>query len=227
MADIAGMRDRHGATSPGPQGVRGRNSRQHRAARGARLGAAGLPRGGPAADLRVDRGRRFAPSSQPIGRERVDHRRGVNAAVSTALRPVALAIRNADFQDDRIFDLVSDGPVDQAPYTPWRLVRDLAQRTRVPGRNRRPGCHARDRSANGHGPRLRLAAAAQALVAAGARPGVLTSLEPPVIAWELYYRLPQLSARFPVAFLFGGAAERDRPGLHVSPVAFSAGRQTG
>ena len=40
------------------------------------------------------------------------------------MTPVALAIRNADMQGNRIFDLPPDGPVDQAPYTPWRLVRD-------------------------------------------------------------------------------------------------------
>jgi hypothetical protein len=50
--------------------------------------------------------------------------------------------------------------------------------------------------------------ATSALVAGGARPGVLTSLEPPIIAWELYFRLRRTSARFPHAFLFRGAADR-------------------
>jgi Glycosyltransferase family 10 (fucosyltransferase) C-term len=147
--------------------------------------------------------------------------------VSSAQKPVALAIRNLNFQQDRIFELVSDGPVDQAPYTPWRLVRDLA---------REHGflLLTADRVAPlGLDPRSVTVLAydwppeAQALVAAGARPGVLTSLEPPVIAWELYYRLPQLSARFPIAFLFGGAAERIAPGCTFRRLLFPQVRRPG
>jgi hypothetical protein len=147
--------------------------------------------------------------------------------VSAALKPVALAIRNPDLLADRIFELVSDGPVDQAPYTPWRLVRERAQE------------HGflvltADRVATlGIDPRSVTVLAydwppsAQALLAAGARPGVLTSLEPPVIAWELYYRLPELSARFPVVFLFGGAAERIAPGCTFRQLLFPQVRQPG
>jgi len=147
--------------------------------------------------------------------------------VSTALRPVALAIRNANFLQDRIFELVSDGPVDQAPYTPWRLVRDLA---------REHGflLVTADRiAALGIDPRSVIVLAydwppvAQALIAAGARPGVLTSMEPPVIAWELYYRLPHLSALFSTAFLFGGAASRIAPGCTFRPLLFPQVRQPG
>jgi hypothetical protein len=142
-------------------------------------------------------------------------------------KPVALAIRNSNLQDDQIFDLESDGPVDQAPYTPWRLVRDLAAEHGFM-------LLTADRvSTLGLDPRTVTVLAydwppaAQALVAAGARPGVLTSLEPPVIAWELYYRLPQLSARFPVAFLFGGAAERIAPGCTFRPLLFPQVRRAG
>jgi hypothetical protein len=147
--------------------------------------------------------------------------------VSAAPKPVALAIRNPNMQADRIFELVSDGPIDQAPYTPWRLVRDLARE-----------CGfllvTSDRvAALGLDPRSVTVLAydwppaAQALVAAGARPGVLTSLEPPVIAWELYYRLPQLSERFPIAFLFGGAAERIAPGCTFRQLLFPQVRRPG
>ena len=59
-----------------------------------------------------------------------------------------------------------------------------------------------------------------ALVAQGAQLGVLTSLEPPVIAWELYYRLPVLSARFPHVYLFGGAAPRVAPQTRFHPLYF-------
>lgn len=147
--------------------------------------------------------------------------------MSTALRPVALAIRNANFLQDRIFELVSDGPVDQAPYTPWRLVRDLAREHGylVVTADRIPALGVDPRSV------VVLAydwpPAAQELVAAGARPGVLTSMEPPVIAWELYYHLPQLSARFPTAFLFGGAAARIAPGCTFRPLLFPQVRQPG
>ncbi len=129
-----------------------------------------------------------------------------------APRPVALAIRNADLQDDRLFGIGDDGPVDQTPYAPWRLVRELA-------REHGFWLMTADRvEAFGIDPRSVTVLAydwppaARALVAAGAQPGILTSLEPPVIAWQLYYHLPKLSAQFPVAFLFGGAAERIAPG---------------
>jgi hypothetical protein len=147
--------------------------------------------------------------------------------VSGAPKPVALAIRNPDLQEDRIFELVSDGPVDQAPYTPWRLVRELAREHGLL-------LLTADRVATlGLDPRSVTVLAydwppaAHALVAAGARPGVLTSLEPPVIAWELYYRLPQLSAQFPTAFLFGGAAERIAPGCTFRQLLFPQVRQPG
>ena len=123
-------------------------------------------------------------------------------------RVVALAIRNATMQADQIFDLRPDGPVDQAPYTPWRLVREMAA-------ERGLLLITADRVAElSLDPRKVTLIAydmppiAAQLSAAGARMGILTSLEPPIIAWELYLRLPRLSARFPHVFLFGGAANR-------------------
>jgi hypothetical protein len=56
---------------------------------------------------------------------------------------------------------------------------------------------------------------------------VLTSLEPPVIVWELYYHLPALSEPFPYAFLFGGAADRVAPGCHFKPLLYPQVREPG
>ena len=136
------------------------------------------------------------------------------------MTPVALAIRNADMQADRIFELAPDGPVDQAPYTPWRLVRD---RARAAGFEVMTADQVGPRGVD---PRQALVIsydwppATDALVAAGARLGVLTSLEPPVIAWELYYHLPTLSGRFPHVFLFDGAKHRVAPGTSFHSLYF-------
>lgn len=124
------------------------------------------------------------------------------------LRPVALAIRNADMQGDRIFHLEDDGPVDQAPYTPWRLVRDLARErgldVMTADQIAARGIHPGDVTVISYD----WPPAAEVLVSQGARPGVLTSLEPPVIAWELYFHLRRLSARFPHTLLFAGGQPR-------------------
>ncbi len=136
------------------------------------------------------------------------------------MKPVALSIRNADMQADRIFDLPADGPVDQAPYTPWRLVRDY-------GRAADLELMTADRVvARGIDPRQVTLISydwpptTDALVAQGAQLGVLTSLEPPVIAWELYYNLPELSARFSHVYLFAGAAPRVAPQARFHPLYF-------
>jgi hypothetical protein len=126
----------------------------------------------------------------------------------THLRPVALSIRNADMQGDRIFNLQPDGPVDQAPYTPWRLVRDLGREAgfelmtadQVAARDLDP--HAVTVLSYDWPP------STDALVAQGAQRGVLTSLEPPVIAWELYYHLRTISGQFAHTLLFEGGRER-------------------
>src|SRR5581483_8677840 len=104
-----------------------------------------------------------------------------------SMRTVALSIRNGDMQGGRIFELAPDGPVDQAPYTPWRLVRDLGRAAgfelmtadQVLARGGDPG----DVGVVSYD----WPPTTDALVERGARLEVLTSLEPPVIAWELYY----------------------------------------
>jgi hypothetical protein len=136
------------------------------------------------------------------------------------MKPVALSIRNENMQGDRIFDLLPDGPVDQAPYTPWRLVRDQA---RTHGFELMTADRVWDR---GIDPRtVKIISydwppATDALVAAGARPSILTTLEPPVIAWQLYTYLRRISARFAHAFLFGGAGPRVAPGCTFHQLYF-------
>ena len=124
------------------------------------------------------------------------------------MRTVALSIRNADMQGDRIFQLADDGPIDQAPYTPWRRVRelgldcglDLMTADQVAARAINP------RSV--HVISYDWPPSTDALVARGAQLAVLTSLEPPVIAWELYYHLGRISGRFPHTLLFEGGRRR-------------------
>ena len=62
--------------------------------------------------------------------------------------------------------------------------------------------------------------ATDTLVARCAHLAILTSLEPPVIAWELYYKLPKLSRSFPHVYLFGGAARRVASTTQFHPLQF-------
>ena len=142
------------------------------------------------------------------------------------LRPIALSIRNQDMLGDRIFELKPDGPVDQAPYTPWQLVREMG---------RAAGLHvmtADQVDARGIDPHEVTVISydwppwTDALVAQGARLGVLTSLEPPVIAWELYYNLHAVSARFPHTFLFEGGRRRASTSTTFHEMYFPQVRQS-
>lgn len=109
---------------------------------------------------------------------------------------------------NRIFDLPADGPVDQAPYTPWKLVRDYGRAAGLDVMTAdvllERGIEPRDATIISYD----WPPSTQTLFDSGATLGVLTSLEPPVIAWELYYHLRQLSARFAHVYLFGGGADR-------------------
>lgn len=140
--------------------------------------------------------------------------------MSDGSRPVALAIRNRNLLDDRIFQLPPDGPVDLSPYTPWRRVRELAAAAGL-------DLMTADRvAARGIDPRdvVLLAydwtPASEALVAQGAVPAVLTSLEPPVIAWQMYFRLRALTARFAHAFVWPGASRRVHPACTYHPLYY-------
>jgi alpha(1,3/1,4) fucosyltransferase len=123
-------------------------------------------------------------------------------------------------QANRIFDLPSDGPVDQAPYTPWRLVREYGAATGLElmtaDQVETQGIDPREVTVISYD----WPPATQALVEQGAHLAVLTSLEPPVIAWELYYKLPTLSMRFPHVYLFGGAAHRVADTTKFHPLNF-------
>lgn len=61
---------------------------------------------------------------------------------------------------------------------------------------------------------------AAALLAAGARPVLTTTMEPPVIAWSYYFNLRRITARFPHAYLFSGARARTAPSTRFHPLLF-------
>jgi hypothetical protein len=60
--------------------------------------------------------------------------------------------------------------------------------------------------------------AARHAVRQGARPAVLVSFEPPVVAWWLYYHLARVSALFPHTFMYEGARERVAPTTRFHPL---------
>ena len=123
----------------------------------------------------------------------------------------ALATRNTEFHADRVFDprAIAAMRASLEPMaTPWLAVHAAA-------RERGLRVLTADRvEAEGIDPRQVLVIAydwtpdAERLIARGARPAVLVSFEPPVIAWWLYYHLKEVSARFPHTFLFEGARDR-------------------
>jgi hypothetical protein len=133
--------------------------------------------------------------------------------------PVALAIRNSEFQAGRIFspDAIMALRPSLAPIMwPWVAV---ARRAEQHGLRLCTADQVDD-------PRRTLLIAydwppqTEHLLAAGARPAMLTTLEPPVIAWRLYADLPRLSARFPHALVFRGAANRLAPGCAFHELRF-------
>jgi alpha(1,3/1,4) fucosyltransferase len=136
------------------------------------------------------------------------------------VKRVALSIRNADMQGDRIFQLADDGPVDQAPYTPWRRVRELGLECGL------ELITADQVAARGIDPQTvhvlsyDWPPSTDVLVNQGAQPAVLTSLEPPVIAWELYYHLRRISQRFAHTLLFEGGRKRAAPTTQFHPLYF-------
>ena len=129
-------------------------------------------------------------------------------------------------QGDRIFDLLPDGPVDQAPYTPWRLVREYGRAAGLDVMTAdmlpRRGIEPRDARVISYD----WPPSTEELVQRGAKLRVLTSLEPPVIAWELYYHLPRFSARFDHTFLFGGGRPRAASSTRFHALCFPQVRQS-
>ena len=135
----------------------------------------------------------------------------------------ALAIRTPEFHNDRVFDLAT-----------VRTMRpSLLSMAALWMAAYREGCArgvrllTADRvEREGIDPRQVLLVAydwtpqSRALAARGARPVVLTSLEPPVIGWWLYANLPWLSRRFKHVFMFGGARERVAAGSRFHQLLF-------
>ena len=136
---------------------------------------------------------------------------------------VALATRNVEFYANRVFDtraVEAMRPSLRPMAVPWLRVQAAA---------RERGLHlvTADRvEAEGINPREVLLLAydwtpdAARLVERGARPAVLVSFEPPVIAWWLYANLPRLSAQFKHVFLFEGARDRVARGTRFHPLYF-------
>jgi hypothetical protein len=135
----------------------------------------------------------------------------------------ALATRNTEFDRNRVFDpreVEMMRPSLRPMASPWLRVREEA-------RERGLRFVTADRIAEeGIGPRDTLLVAydwtpdAERLLARGARAAALMSFEPPVIAWQLYYHLDEVSARFPHTFLFEGARERVAPPTRFHPLFF-------
>lgn len=140
-----------------------------------------------------------------------------------SFRYVALATRTTEFYADRVFDpraIARMRPSLEPMATPWLSVQAAA-------RERGVRLLTADRvEAEGIDPRQVLLIAydwthdAERLIARGARPAILVSFEPPVIAWWLYYNLERVSARFPHTFLFEGARERVAPTTWFHPLYF-------
>src|ERR1700730_18172240 len=135
----------------------------------------------------------------------------------------ALATRTTEFYGNRIFDaaaIATIRPSLEPMATPWLQVHAIT-------RERSLKLMTADRVCDeGIDPRRVLLVAydwtpdAERLLAQGARPAVLVSFEPPVIAWWLYYNLERVSARFPHTFLFEGARERVSPSTCFHPLSF-------
>ena len=135
----------------------------------------------------------------------------------------ALATRNVEFYDNRVFDPQAIARMRRSlepMATPWLQVQAVA-------RERGLTLLTADRvEAEGIDPRQVLLVAydwtpdAERLLAQGARPAALVSFEPPVIAWWLYSHLGPVSMRFPHTFLFEGARERVAPTTRFHPLHF-------
>ena len=140
----------------------------------------------------------------------------------------ALATRNVEFYANRVFDRKGIAGMRrslQSMATPWLAVH-------IAARARGLEVVTADRvGRDGIDPRQVLLLAydwtpdAARLVAQGARPAALVSFEPPVIAWELYYRLGSISLRFPHTFMFEGARERAAPTTRFHPLHFDVAKR--
>lgn len=136
----------------------------------------------------------------------------------------ALATRNTEFYDNRVFDpdtVARLRPSLIPMSTPWLRVHAQALQ-------RGMRLVTADRiAAEGIDPRQVVLIAydwtpdAERLLRDGARAAALVSFEPPVIAWSLYAHLPRISARFPHTFMFEGARDQVAVGVtRFHPLSF-------
>jgi hypothetical protein len=134
--------------------------------------------------------------------------------VQTAFWYAALATRNVEFYQNRVFDpqaVRAMRPSLQPIALPWLEVHTRCRDLGV------PLVTADQVFQSDLDPHQVLLVAydwtpdAARLVSQGAHPAALVSFEPPVIGWELYYHLPRVSSHFPHTFLFGGAERRVHP----------------
>jgi hypothetical protein len=136
---------------------------------------------------------------------------------------VALATRNAEFYQNRVFDqkAVEDmRPSLQPMARPWlQVYAQVCKR----GLRLVTADRVVESAIDPH--HVLLVAYdwtpdAARLLSQGARPAALVSFEPPVIAWELYYYLQRVSRRFPHTFLFAGARARVHPSSQFHQLYF-------
>jgi Glycosyltransferase family 10 (fucosyltransferase) C-term len=124
---------------------------------------------------------------------------------------VVLAIRTPEFQAGRIFDAQALATVRASLQPIARPWLDVAREAATRGLALRTPDQLDD-----VGGALLVAydwtPATGPLIAGGARPAVLLTFEPPVIAWSFYAHLRRLSRPFPHALVFAGARDRVAPG---------------
>lgn len=134
-------------------------------------------------------------------------------------RTVALAIGVPEFARGRVFDAEALSAFRESlkPMAyPWLRVAEL-------GRERGFEFRTADQVSDPADVLLvsyDFHAESERLLAHGARACLLTSLEPPIIAWRLYADLPRLSSRFPYVLLFEGARDRTSPHATFQPLHF-------
>jgi hypothetical protein len=133
---------------------------------------------------------------------------------------IALAIRNQEFQQGRIFDLDAiDAMRDSLRpiAVPWVTVAAEARRR---GLRLVTADQVGDDASEVRVLAYDWPPVAAELVAHGARAVVLTTLEPPVIAWSFYADLARLSAGVAHALVFRGAQARLAPGCTFNELRY-------
>ncbi len=144
------------------------------------------------------------------------------------MRPVVLAIRGPEFQDGRVFDAKAVQGFRESlksMASPWVAFGEAARKAGfepfTSDQVRRRGLDPADMPLISYD----LPPDSRWLLARGARPSILLSMEPPVIAWWLYFNLRRVSALFPHTFLFAGARSRAASNTRFHPLCFPVERR--